>query len=218
LIDQARSLPAGGGGLVSRCITARVVPSRTTPDLLAGIWSLLAEQLGAVSRRLVWDNEAGIGRGGHLGAASSAAWAAAGAAARRLHDAPLPPWPGQTVDEIASRLDGEWQAHGAEMLKIACCLATERSTQVGAAIHDVLLIEAPITLIDDAVSTTRGAMAEAAAKVLDSVVWIDTDVEIVRYPDRYSDPRGQLMWDRVISMLPTTPATVPVTLQSDLPA
>jgi hypothetical protein len=50
----------------SRCITARMVPSRTTPDLLAGIWSLLAEQLGAVPRRLIWDNEAGIGRGGHL--------------------------------------------------------------------------------------------------------------------------------------------------------
>ncbi len=50
----------------SRCITARMVPSRTTPDLLAGLWSLLAEQLGAVPRRLVWDNEAGIGRGGRL--------------------------------------------------------------------------------------------------------------------------------------------------------
>ena len=50
----------------SRCITARMVPSRTTPDLLAGIWSLLAEQLGAVPRRLIWDNEAGIGRGGRL--------------------------------------------------------------------------------------------------------------------------------------------------------
>jgi hypothetical protein len=50
----------------SHCITARMVPSRTTPDLLAGIWSLLAEQLGAVPRRLIWDNEAGIGRGGHL--------------------------------------------------------------------------------------------------------------------------------------------------------
>jgi aminoglycoside phosphotransferase (APT) family kinase protein len=47
---------------------------------------------------------------GHLGeptAASPAAWAAAGAAVRRLHDAPLPPWPGQSLDELASRLDGE---------------------------------------------------------------------------------------------------------------
>src|ERR1700693_3784660 len=38
--------------------------------------------------------------------APSAAWAAAGAAARMLHDAPLPPWPGRSLDEIASRLGG----------------------------------------------------------------------------------------------------------------
>jgi aminoglycoside phosphotransferase (APT) family kinase protein len=47
---------------------------------------------------------------GHLGepsTASSAAWAAAGAAVRTLHDAPLPPWPGPSLDELASRLAGE---------------------------------------------------------------------------------------------------------------
>lgn len=47
---------------------------------------------------------------GHLGepsTASPAAWAAAGAAVRELHDAPLPPWPGRSIDELAARLDGE---------------------------------------------------------------------------------------------------------------
>jgi aminoglycoside phosphotransferase len=47
---------------------------------------------------------------GHLGepsTASSAAWAAAGAAARALHDAPLPPWPGRSIDELASHLADE---------------------------------------------------------------------------------------------------------------
>jgi aminoglycoside phosphotransferase len=39
--------------------------------------------------------------------ASPAAWAAAGAAARMLHDAPLPPWPGWSLDDVASHLDGE---------------------------------------------------------------------------------------------------------------
>ncbi|MEV1247790.1 phosphotransferase [Nonomuraea sp. NPDC049750] len=48
-----------------------------------------------------------LGRLGEPSAASSAAWAAAGAAVRLLHDAPLPPWPGQSIDEIAARLDGE---------------------------------------------------------------------------------------------------------------
>ena len=52
----------------SRFITGRMIPSRTTADLLAGMWSLLSEQLGAVPRRLIWDNEAGIGRRNKLAA------------------------------------------------------------------------------------------------------------------------------------------------------
>jgi Ser/Thr protein kinase RdoA (MazF antagonist) len=48
-----------------------------------------------------------LGRLGEPSAASPAAWAAAGAAVRTLHDAPLPPWPGESPGEIASHLDGE---------------------------------------------------------------------------------------------------------------
>ncbi|MFF2658210.1 phosphotransferase family protein [Kitasatospora sp. NPDC058032] len=48
-----------------------------------------------------------LGRLGEVSGASAAAWAAAGAAVRRLHDAPLPPWPGLGVDAVAARLDGE---------------------------------------------------------------------------------------------------------------
>jgi len=48
-----------------------------------------------------------LGRLGEPSTASAAAWAAAGAAVRRLHDAPPPPWPGPSLDELASRLDRE---------------------------------------------------------------------------------------------------------------
>ena len=48
-----------------------------------------------------------LGRLGEPSAASSAAWAAAGAAARALHDAPLPPWPGRSVAKLASHLAAE---------------------------------------------------------------------------------------------------------------
>ena len=48
-----------------------------------------------------------LGRLGEPSTASPAAWAAAGAAARVLHDAPLPPWPGRSLDELASHLDVE---------------------------------------------------------------------------------------------------------------
>jgi DNA polymerase-1 len=93
------------------------------------------------------------------------------------------------------------QSHGAEMLRIACCLATELGVSVCAPVHDALLIEAPIDQIDDAVAVTRTAMAQAAATVLGSGVEIETDVSIVRYPDRYSDPRGEAMWDQVMDLL-----------------
>ncbi|MEC5170907.1 Mu transposase domain-containing protein [Glaciihabitans sp. GrIS 2.15] len=43
-------------------LQARMLPSRTTPDLLGGMWSLI-EEAGAVPARLTWDNETGIGRG-----------------------------------------------------------------------------------------------------------------------------------------------------------
>src|SRR6478672_608973 len=48
-----------------------------------------------------------LGRLGEPSSASPAAWAAAGAAARTLHDAPLPPWPGRSLDDITSELDRE---------------------------------------------------------------------------------------------------------------
>ncbi len=46
----------------SRHMLARMIPTRTTEDLLLGTWELVNE-LGRVPRRLLWDNEGGIGRG-----------------------------------------------------------------------------------------------------------------------------------------------------------
>ena len=45
----------------SRFMLGRMIPTRKTPDLLLGSWELLT-QLGRVPRRLIWDNESGIGR------------------------------------------------------------------------------------------------------------------------------------------------------------
>jgi len=43
-------------------IMALLLPTRTSGDLLAGMWHLLSQGLGAVPRTLVWDNESGIGQ------------------------------------------------------------------------------------------------------------------------------------------------------------
>ena len=46
----------------SRFVLGRMIPTKTTEDLLLGTWQLL-QLLGRVPRRLIWDNERGIGRG-----------------------------------------------------------------------------------------------------------------------------------------------------------
>ena len=48
-----------------------------------------------------------LGRLGQPSTSSPAAWAAAGAAVRTLHDAPLPPWPGRALEQRAESLDTE---------------------------------------------------------------------------------------------------------------
>jgi aminoglycoside phosphotransferase (APT) family kinase protein len=48
-----------------------------------------------------------LGRLGEPSPASPAAWAAAGAVVRRLHDAPLPPWSGRSIGDKAESLDAE---------------------------------------------------------------------------------------------------------------
>jgi hypothetical protein len=55
----------------SRFITGRMLPTRKSEDLLLGSWELI-KQLGRVPRRLIWDNEPGIGRGGRLAAGVAA--------------------------------------------------------------------------------------------------------------------------------------------------
>ena len=92
------------------------------------------------------------------------------------------------------------QANGAEMLRLACCLATERGVEVCAPIHDAILICAPIDQIDNDVAVLRGAMNEASRAVLDGFE-VRTDVHVVKYPDRYMDERGVVMWQRVMQLL-----------------
>jgi DNA polymerase I len=92
------------------------------------------------------------------------------------------------------------QANGAEMLRLACCLAIERGLEICAPIHDALLVCAPIDRIEEEVGRTRAAMAEASRIVLNGFE-LRTDADIVRYPDRYCDVRGAVMWDRVMGLI-----------------
>ena len=63
------------------------------------------------------------------------------------------------------------QANGAEMLRLACCLATERGIEVCAPVHDAVLICAPLDRLEDDVATDArrdgGSFARRARRVRD---------------------------------------------------
>jgi DNA polymerase I len=93
------------------------------------------------------------------------------------------------------------QANGAEMMRLACILATERGIRVLAPVHDARLIEAADGDIEVEVNRTQEAMAEASRVILDGAA-LRSDVKIIRYPDRYRDEeRGGEFWDAVMRRL-----------------
>jgi hypothetical protein len=95
------------------------------------------------------------------------------------------------------------QAHGADMMRLACCLATESGIPVCAVVHDALLVEGAIDDIEDTVARTQAAMRQASELVLPGFP-LRTEAKIVRYPDRYSDPRGESMWETVMGIFSET--------------
>jgi DNA polymerase I len=92
------------------------------------------------------------------------------------------------------------QSNGSEMLRLGCCLATERGVQVTAPVHDAMMICSTLERIDDDIAKTQAAMAEASRIVLNGFE-LRTDVSVTRYPARYMDPRGLVMWNRVMGLL-----------------
>jgi DNA polymerase-1 len=92
------------------------------------------------------------------------------------------------------------QAYGAEMLRIACCLATEAGIEVCAPVHDAVLIAAPVDRIEADVAGMQDAMREASRAVLDGFE-LRTEAKITRWPDRYSDKRGAVMWEKVARLV-----------------
>lgn len=92
------------------------------------------------------------------------------------------------------------QANGAEMLRVACCFAIDRGIKICAPIHDAILIEAPQSEIEKAVRIAEGAMRKASEIVLSGFP-LRTETKIVRHPDRYMDPRGEKMWEKVMDLL-----------------
>jgi hypothetical protein len=100
------------------------------------------------------------------------------------------------------------QANGAEMLRLACILATEGGIRVCGPVHDALLVEGPADEIETLVAQTQAAMKTASELVLPGFP-LRSEAKVIRWPDRFADPRGEPFWRTVwelIEELETPPA------------
>ena len=68
-----------------------------------------------------------------------------------------------------------------------------------APVHDAILLEAPLEALDRDIARLQEIMTEAGRIVLDGFP-VRTDAEVVRFPDRYMDKRGNAMW-RIVNKL-----------------
>jgi hypothetical protein len=91
------------------------------------------------------------------------------------------------------------QGNGAEMLRLACCYATEAGI-VCAPVHDAVLIAAPLDRLDHDVARMRACMAKVSRDVLNGFE-LRTEAKQVRFPARYGDRRGRVMWQRVMQLI-----------------
>ena len=88
------------------------------------------------------------------------------------------------------------QANGAEMLRLACCLASERGVTVCAPAHDAVLIESSVDELPGAIEVTRNAMAQASACVLRGFV-LRTEFDEAVHPQRLLKKGGTAMWNKI---------------------
>jgi hypothetical protein len=111
------------------------------------------------------------------------------------------------ITEFNERSIRNWpiQATGAEILRIACIMSARHGIRLLAPIHDAVLIEAPIERIEADVALMREIMRRASRIVLNADATgsheLRTDVKIVRYPERYTDKRGDKIWAEVTALL-----------------
>ena len=111
-------------------------------------------------------------------------------------------WEMRFEQELNERSIRNWpmQANGAEMLRIACILINQADIQIIAPIHDAVLIQAPINQIGEAVITAQACMKESSRIVLDGFC-LNSDVKVVKFPERYMDPRGVETWNLIMELI-----------------
>jgi DNA polymerase I len=86
------------------------------------------------------------------------------------------------------------QAHGAEMLRIACILLDEAGIDVCATIHDAVVIEVPIRDLNEITLKAKDILKTASEIVLNGFE-LRADAKAFIYPSNYEDIRGKEIWE-----------------------
>jgi DNA polymerase family A len=92
------------------------------------------------------------------------------------------------------------QANAAEILRVACCLATEAGFEICAPVHDAVLVNCRIEDLDRTTAEVRALMVRASQIVLGGFS-LKVGVETTQYPDHLADKRGVKMWAAVMEQM-----------------
>lgn len=92
------------------------------------------------------------------------------------------------------------QGTGGDLLRLASVRAMEAGLDVGAPVHDALLLCAPLAEIEDQARDLEQVMARASMEILGGVA-LRSETSITRFPDRYEPEKGGDLWDMTLQML-----------------
>ena len=92
------------------------------------------------------------------------------------------------------------QSAGADMLRVAMIALEDAGIETLAPIHDACLIQAPLDQINDTVAEARAIMGRVSEQMLGGL-HLGVDADLVCWPDRYVDGRGERLWTEIMELL-----------------
>jgi DNA polymerase I-like protein with 3'-5' exonuclease and polymerase domains len=96
------------------------------------------------------------------------------------------------------------QATCADILRLACCLATEAGLEVVAPFHDALLLHVPLKGVDESLAFVAGCWSKASAALLDGFELrceVNREKAAFEFPRRYLDGRQSDFFDKALAFL-----------------
>jgi hypothetical protein len=111
------------------------------------------------------------------------------------------------ITEFSERSIRNWpiQSTCADCFRLAYVWGTRHGLNLIGPVHDAVLLEAPEDRIEVDAALMQEIMRRSSRVIFnptaDGTFELRTSVKIIRYPDRFTDPRGTELWDTVLKLL-----------------